>query len=62
MCSRHIFSRNMFSRNECFQHFVFLEMRVILINVGYFFETRAGVAFSPLCAGMVLCSIRESGP
>ena len=40
MFSRNRFSRNMFSRNKCFQHFVYLEMRVIFINTDFFFKNR----------------------
>ena len=41
-----IFSRNRFSRTECFQHFVFLDMWVIL-------PSWTGVAFPPLRMSMV---------
>ena len=56
-----MFSRKMFPRNECFQHFVLLEMWIILKKYGYL-KYRTGVAFSPLYASMVLCSIRSRAP
>ena len=73
ICSRrmHVFSKHVFSKHV-FSNHVFSKRMFstfcLFRNVSYFYKhglfskTRVGVAFSPLCASMVLCSIRELGP
>ena len=59
--STHIFSKHVFSKRMFSTFCLFINVTYFW-KYGFFLETRAGVTFSPLCASMVLCSIRESGP